>query len=264
MKKVIVITGSSRGIGYNLADAFLKRGCSVVISGSTPESTEKAVDQLLTQFDEKKILGIPCNVQDNDQVKHLWDASKAHFGQVDIWINNAGLSGPQAKIWEQEPPKIQQVIGTNLIGAIYGSRVAVNGMSIQGFGAIYNMEGMGSDGRKVKGLSLYGTSKYGLRYFNQSLHDETREMNIIIGSLRPGMVITDLVTGQYEGHPEELEKVKGIFNIIADRVEIVAPWLADKILANQKSGVIINYLSNMKLIWRFLTSPFTKRDLFSE
>jgi NAD(P)-dependent dehydrogenase (short-subunit alcohol dehydrogenase family) len=264
MNKIIVITGSSRGIGYNLVKAFIERSCSVVVSGSTQASTEQAVEKLQTQSNNDPILGVPCDIQDYEQVQNLWDATIARHGRVDIWINNAGLSGPTAKIWVQEPSKIRQVISTNLIGTIFGSRVAVNGMSKQGYGAIYNMEGMGSDGRRHDGLALYGTSKYGLHYFNRCLHDETRGLNLIVGALRPGMVITDLITAPYADHPEDFEKVKRIFNIIADRPERVAPWLAEKILTNQKSGVTISYSSTLKLLWRFLSAPIARRDVFSQ
>ena len=63
---------------------------------------------------------------------------------------------------------ISYVVDTNLIGVIYGSKVAFSGMQTQGFGQIYNMEGMGSDGRKHEGLTLYGTTKYAQKYFNDS------------------------------------------------------------------------------------------------
>jgi short-subunit dehydrogenase len=124
------------------------------------------------------------------------------------------------------------------------------------------MEGMGSDGRMHEGLTYYGTSKYGLHYYNNSLTKETRETPIVIGSLRPGMVATDLLTKQYEGRPEDWERDKRIFNILADRVETVTPWMAARILENEKSGVRISWSSRWKIMGRFLTSPFHKRNVF--
>jgi NAD(P)-dependent dehydrogenase (short-subunit alcohol dehydrogenase family) len=137
-------------------------------------------------------------------------------------------------------------------------------MLVQGFGAIYNMEGMGSDGRKHVGLSLYGTSKYAVHYFTESLALETRDTPVIVGALRPGMVITDLIVDRYKGRPEEWERAKKVFNIIADRVEIVTPRLTAKVLDNQKNGAILAYSSSWKLLWRFLSQPFYKRDLFTD
>jgi hypothetical protein len=78
------------------------------------------------------------------------------------------------------------------------------------------------------------------------------------------MLVTDMITKQYEHRPEDWERDKRIFNILADRIETVAPWLAKKILANDQSGVRITWLTRRKLLTRFLTSPFQKRDLFDE
>ena len=121
-------------------------------------------------------------------------------------------------------------------------------MLAQGFGAIYNMEGMGSDGRKHAGLTLYCTSKYAIHYFTESLVLETKDTPVIFGALRPGMVITEMIENRYKNQPEEWERAKKLFNINADRDENVSPWLADKMLANQKYGVILAYTSMWKLL----------------
>jgi len=262
--KHIVITGSTRGIGYGLADAFLERGCSVSISGRAQSDVDKAVEQLCANHSGEDIFGWACDVRYPDQVQALWDQSTARFQKVDIWINNAGYSGPQMAAWKIPPEVAKEVIETNLLGVIYGSMVAVREMMEQGFGAIYIMEGMGSDGRMHEGLTYYGTSKYGLRYFTNSLIKETEGTPLVIGSLRPGMVATDFLTKQYEGRPKDWERDKRIFNILADRVETVTPWLAGQILENEKTGVRISWLSRWKLLGRFLSSPFRKRDVFSE
>jgi NAD(P)-dependent dehydrogenase (short-subunit alcohol dehydrogenase family) len=149
-----------------------------------------------------------------------------------------------------------------LIGAMYGARVALKGMLAQGGGSLYNMEGMGSGGRRVPGLTLYGTTKSGLRYLTDALVEETKETPILVGALRPGMVMTEMVTRQYKDRPEEWERVKRIFSILADRVETVAPWLARRVVDNDRSGVRFAWLSRAKLMFRFLTVPFSKRNLF--
>jgi NAD(P)-dependent dehydrogenase (short-subunit alcohol dehydrogenase family) len=262
--KHIVITGSTRGIGYGLVEAFLRLGCSITISGREEESVEKAVAGLRSKYEAGHLFGLPCDVTSPEQVKALWDRSVDQFGKVDIWINNAGVSGEQGLVWELSSSEAQIPIATNILGTVYGAQVAMRGMLTQGFGAIYNMEGMGSDGRKHAGLTLYGMSKYAIHYFTESLALEAKDTPLIIGALRPGMVITDLILDRYKNRPAELERVKKIFNIIADRVENVTPWLARRIIANHKNGAVIAYSSRWKLLWRFLNSPFTKRDLFTD
>ena len=260
--KIIVITGSTRGIGYGLAEAFLSLGCSVVVSGRAEQAVKEAVAGLLSRYEPGCVFGLACDVTVPEQVQVLWDQSVERFGKVDIWINNAGLSGEQGLAWELSPEDAQIPIQTNIMGSIYGAQIAMRGMLAQGNGAIYNMEGMGSDGRKHAGLTMYGTSKYALHYFTESLALEAKDTPIVVGALRPGMVITDMIIDRYEDRPEEWKRAKKVFNIIADTVENVAPWLAITMLANQKNGAVLAYSSIWKLLWRFVSQPFVKRNLF--
>ena len=262
--KSIVITGSTRGIGYGLADAFLDLGCAVTVSGRTAAAVEEAVAALSAKHPPEKVLGLPCDVTHFDQVQALWDAASARFGRIDVWINNAGISNFQMEVWEYPPELIEAVIGTNLIGAMYGAKVALKGMLAQGGGSLYNMEGMGSGGRRVPGLTLYGTTKSGLRYLTDALVEETKDTPILVGALRPGMVMTEMVTRQYKDRPEDWERAKRIFNILADRVETVTPWLASKVLTNKRNGARFEWLTRGKILARFLTAPFRKRDLFDD
>ena len=262
--KVIVVTGSTRGIGFALAQAFLERGCAVTVSGRTAEAVEKALAALSPRAAEH-LLGQPCDVTDYAQLQALWDAAQAHFGRVDIWINNAGISAGMADIWEHAPEAMRSVVETNLLGALYGSKVALQGMLAQGSGAVYNMEGAGSDGSYHRGMALYGTTKYGLHYANRALLKEIRAQGkpILVGAIRPGMVLTDMITGQIKDREDGTGKFKRIVNIIAERPETVAPVLAERILANQKNGATIAFSSPARLMLKFLKAPFSKRDLFN-
>ena len=263
VNKSIVITGSTRGIGYSLAVAFLERGCAVTISGRTQDAVDEAVTKLGSKYIGELIFGVRCDVTDYAQLQKLWNESKSHFGRIDIWINNAGIATPMAKFWELDHERYTDVVQTNLIGTMYGSKVALAGMLEQGYGALYNMEGFGARGRNMRGMTLYGSTKVAVNYINRSLADETSGTPIIMGAIAPGMVITDLVTRQFEGRMDELEKSKPILNIIAERAETVAPVLVDKILENHKSGATISFASPVKIMTKFITAPFNKRDLFS-
>jgi NAD(P)-dependent dehydrogenase (short-subunit alcohol dehydrogenase family) len=263
MNKSIVITGSTRGIGYWLADAFLARGCSVTVSGRTQAAVDVAVTKLAEKHDGQRILGLSCDVTDFSQVESLWDSAKAHFGLVDIWINNAGIAIPMMNFWEVVPDKYESVVKTNIIGTMYGSKVALTGMLSQGHGALYNLEGFGASGRRMKGMTLYGSTKAAVHFINQSLADETAGSPVITGAIAPGMVITEMITRQFEGREEELEKSKRVLNIIAERAETVAPVLVEKILNNQKNGATIAFSSSSRVMLKFLLAPFNKRDLFT-
>jgi NAD(P)-dependent dehydrogenase (short-subunit alcohol dehydrogenase family) len=195
----------------------------------------------------------------------LWAYGKEKFGEIDIWINNAGIGQSQTDFWDLDPDLIQDLVDTNVTGAMFGAKVALAGFREQGRGAFYNMEGLGSDGRQVEGLTLYGSSKRALNYLSDSLASEVKGTEIIVGALSPGMVLTDFILGRYEGKdPDEWESARRIFNILADKVETVTPFLAEKVLQNQKNGVRILWLTPGKAFWRFLTASISKRDLFSD
>jgi NAD(P)-dependent dehydrogenase (short-subunit alcohol dehydrogenase family) len=260
--KVIVITGSSRGIGFGLANAFIDLGCSVVVSGSNPESTDDAIAKLSIKTDPSRLLGKPCDVSNPSAIQSLWDTTVERFRRVDIWINNAGISHITNEIWKLSTEEVENVTQITLLGAVYGSMIALREMLEQGFGSLYNMGGMGSDGRKHRGLTIYGMAKYGLQYFTESLVEEARGTPIIVGSLHPGMVATDMLKEGYQDRPEDWERDKRIFNIIADRAETVTPWLAGKILDNKETGARIRWMTRRKMLLRMLSLPFRKRELF--
>lgn len=260
--KHIVITGSTRGIGYGLAEAFLDLNCSVTVSGRGQVDVDQTILKLSERHPSEHLFGLASDVRDPKQIQSLWDRTQDRFQKVDIWVNNAGFSGIQVDAWKIAPEIAKEIIETNILGTMYGSMIAIQGMLSQGFGALYNMEGMGSDGRMVQGLTYYGTSKYALRYYTKSLREETKNSPIIIGSLRPGMVATEMITKPYEDRPEDWERDKRMFNILSDRVETVTPWLARKMLENTNSGEIISWSSPWKIMGRFLASPFHKRNIF--
>ncbi len=262
--KTVVITGSTRGIGLGMADAFLSSGCRVVVNGRTPESVHLTCQQLAEKHAPHHIHGFAASVSDPLHVEALWRFAVEKLGRVDIWINNAGLSHDTDPFWELPVDEAETVIGVNVLGTIYGAQTAMRGMLQQGHGQIYNMEGFGSGGNVRAGLSLYGTSKAAVRYLTEAMVEETKKTSILVGSLSPGMVTTDLLLDRFKDDPAALQENKRIFNIIADSVDNVAPWLVERILSNEKHGVRINYLSRAKMMGRFLAAPFSKRDLFPE
>jgi NAD(P)-dependent dehydrogenase (short-subunit alcohol dehydrogenase family) len=191
--KSIVITGSTRGIGFGLADAFLALGCQVTVSGRAQASVDRAVADLVARHAAGRVAGLPCNVTRLEELQALWEAARARFGDVDIWINNAGVSNARNDYWDLDPEDARCVIETNVIGSLYGCTVALRGMRAQGHGAVYNLEGLGSSGgRKVRGLSVYGTSKAALRYFDDALVLETEGTPVIVGAIQPGMILTEM------------------------------------------------------------------------
>ncbi len=257
--KVAVVTGSTRGIGFNLARELARRGCAVVVGGRTGAATETAESALAAEFGADRILGVRCNVTVFSQVQALWDAAVARFGRVDIWINNAGISHPPAGVDRIEPEAMRAIVATNVLGAVHGAAVALRGMRAQGSGAIYNLEGLGSDGRRMRGLALYGMTKRGLAYLTDSLADEVKGSGVIVGAIRPGMVMTDLITSQYAGREEEWRRLERMFRILAAPAEEVAPRIAARILTNRRNGARIQSGGMLRIMGRMFAEMFRRR-----
>lgn len=266
--KTVIITGSTRGIGFGLAQAFLERGCQVVICGRQAETVQAAAFKLAAQYGPERVLGLTCDVTDYAQVQSLWDDAVQQFGEIDIWINNAGVGNTLTPFWELSPNLMRQVVETNILGSMHGASVALRGMLQQGRGSLYNMEGFGSrGGRTLAGLTLYGTTKAALAFLDDSLAKELEGTPVFAGSILPGMVVTDLLLNQRSGNPADWERSKRAFNILADRVEKIAPWIADRVLANEESPRKtrrIAWLNGFKVMGRFLSAPFTKRKVIDE
>ena len=260
--KNIVITGSTRGLGFSMATEFLRAGCNVTLSGRG-EVLVTSTQRELSPFEEKYIY-FPCNVQEKESLQKLWDASLVRWGGIDIWINNAGQNTPHIFSWETDGTCTENIIKTNLIGMIYGSQIAAMGMLKQGHGAIYSMEGLGSNNMIQIKTILYGTTKHALTYFMKGLAKELEGTNVIAGRLSPGMVLTDFITKTPDGQPSEVianEQFRRTFNILADKPETVAKFLIPRILSNTKNDAQIAWLTNRKAAWRFMTAGFRKDRL---
>lgn len=262
--KSVVITGSTRGIGRGLAEDFLKRGCRVIISGRQQSAVDAVVAELAVQYSAADVQGKACDITDVSALQALWDFACASVGQVDVWINNAGMSISRKPLAEQSPADIAAIVNTNMAGLLLANHVALKGMQNQGSGQIWNMEGFGSGGQAQPGMCAYGATKRGVNYVNKALQKEIADTGVQVCTLSPGIVITDLLLGDYDLQSPEWQKSKKIFNILGDKVETVTPYLVDGILKSNKSGAKVAWLTGGKAFGRFMTAGLKKRDLFAD
>lgn len=259
--KHVVITGSTRGIGFGLAKEFLKAGCKVTINGQSQESVEQALANLKVNF-ANDVAGFAGKVEERQEIENLWSFAVKTLGKVDIWINNAGIDQDRKFVWDMQQEDYEKVVKTNIMGVMNGSSVAFGHMKEQGGGQIFNMEGFGSNGMMREKMTIYGTTKSAVSYFTRSLAIEAKNTPVIVGTLSPGMVATDFLRNSLSLNDKEAKRSKKIFNILADEVEPVTQFLVGEILENKENDAKIEWLTKPKVIWRFLTSPFVKRELF--
>lgn len=262
-KKTAVVTGGTRGIGAALVRAFLRSGWNVVYSGTSQETIDKSLAAFCGQFPENKYAAFICEVSSEPDLVRLWNNAISTFGSVDIWVNNAGTSSDQTPFQELPTDVLTRIIDTNVKGLMLATHVAYNRMLKQGHGAIYNMEGLGSDGRRITGLTPYGTSKRAVRYFTDAFAAEVKDGPVMVGTISPGMVLTDLTMTQIRKNPQDSKQLIKIYNILANEADTVAPFLISKMIGNRKQGAKISWLTPWKATWRFILAPFLKRDIVS-
>ena len=259
--KTVVITGSTRGLGFEMAKRFRAAGWNLVIN---PEEIGYEILQ-----GAGAVEGCRGSVAETAELQALVDFAAARFGAINIWINNAGVNQPMKAIWELTEPEIDAILGIDLRGAIMGSRLAAIQMEKQPEGGfIYNLEGYGSNDAMMLGLNLYGTSKRAMTHFTVALAKELEERGgkVKAGRLSPGIMITDF-TVKALGGKESIalpEKTKKVYNILGDYPDVVAEHLVKGMLENTKNNAHIEWLTSGKAAWRFMTAPFNKRDFFKE
>ena len=264
--KTVVITGSARGLGLEMAKVFKEKNVNIVLSDLNEENLIQAKSEVEKINSNSKVDYCICDVTKTTDIKTLIEYAKEKFNKIDIWINNAGVNQPEKAIWELTEQEIDIVLDVDLKGTIKASKMIMEEMIKNNGGAIYNVEGYGSNDAKMLGLSIYGTSKRAITYFTEALakESEERNTNVIVGKLSPGIMITDFITNAL-GNKEKInlsEKTKKVYNILGDYPDVVANFLVDGILNNNKNNAKIEWLTTKKAAWRFMTSSFNKRDFF--
>ncbi|MEZ0395763.1 MAG: SDR family oxidoreductase [Anaerolineales bacterium] len=185
--KVVVITGATRGFGYAIAEAMLKAGATVVISGRKPEALEKALNGLQAWG---PVSGESCDVRDEAQVYALARAAVARHGRMDIWVNNAGYSAAAGRVLEMDPAEALDMFKVNALGTLYGAQAAVR----HGAKVLVNLYGAGSNGKASSPTGLYAASKAWVTSFTRTLAKEMAGTDLQILAFNPGMMLTDMLT----------------------------------------------------------------------
>jgi NAD(P)-dependent dehydrogenase (short-subunit alcohol dehydrogenase family) len=262
----VVVTGSSKGIGRGLAEQFVRRGHNVVVSARNAEEVEKSAASL-NAMGPGRAVGQTCDVSHKSEVQALWAAAVAAYGRVDIWINNAGRATARYEVHELPERLVHQLVDGNLKGATFGSQVAIDGFRAQGSGALYNMLGGTFEGtRLTPKMGVYSATKAGIWMLTKYLVKENAGRGIIVGSISPGMLISDnWFDEQAELSPDEWTKIRPTLNVLCDHVDTATPWLVEQVLANRESGRRIAWLTTGKITRRFFDAYVLRRrrDLFS-
>jgi short-subunit dehydrogenase len=203
------------------------------------------------------VTGVVGNVSDATTHRALVEKAVSTFGKIDIWVNNAGIPQPQRSFIDIDLKDIQTITEINIYGLMLGTKTAANFMLQQGFGKIFNMEGFGSDGRMMKKLSLYGTTKRAVNYFTKSVSAEMEGLPVQLGILSPGMVRTDFLKNNDNPRtPEEEKQFKKVYDVLAEDVDVVTQFLVVGMLKSKKHYDRIEFLSGWILALKLIKMMF--------
>jgi chlorophyll(ide) b reductase len=227
----VVITGSTKGLGLELARGFLANGDEVVVTSRDETRVREAVDGLRKEFGER-VSGVAADVSRAESVDALTAFASEQMGGVDIWINNAGANGyVYENLADADPETLREIVLTNSFGALLCCRSAIRLMAEQASGGhVFNMLGAGSDGGATQKYAAYGHTKAGMAQLTKTLAGEVKETAPSVGvhALSPGMVFTELISsGRYAFGAQG----RFFVNTLAEPPEVPAAFLVAKVRA---------------------------------
>lgn len=185
--KVALITGSSRGIGQAVAEAYAASGAKVVLSSRKQPALEAVADKIKAAGGEA--LPLAAHTGDQASIDHLVTGAVEAFGGIDILVNNAGTNPHFGPILSAEESHWQKTLEVNLLGYFRMVKACVGSMRTRGGGKIINVASIAGI-KPQMGMGVYGVSKAGVLMLTQVLAAELAEDNIQVNAIAPGFIKT--------------------------------------------------------------------------
>jgi 3-oxoacyl-[acyl-carrier protein] reductase len=217
--RLAVVTGGAQGIGLAVARRFVDSGARVVIWDRDGAAAERAAESLGPAASARAV-----ELSEDAQI----EAAALAAGPVDILINNAGITGGNAKTWELEPAIWRQVIEVNLNAPYVACRALVPGMIARGYGRIVNVASIaGKEGNP--NAAHYSASKAGLIALTKSLGKELAGTGVLVNAITPAAARTPIFDQMTREHIDYmLAKIPMNRFLEPDEAAALVAWLASE------------------------------------
>ena len=226
--KIAVVTGGTRGIGFDIASALVAEGAKVFVCGRDAGHLKAALKKLQAGAKDRAD-GVVADVRNYEDCRKAVHGAAERFGGLDILVNNAGI-GIFKPVDQLSPEEWDSVIETNLSGVFYCCREAIPFMRRRGGGYIFNISSLAGV-NPFAGGSAYNASKFGLNGFSEAIMQDVRYDGIRVSYIMPGSVDTAFNHAPQFRDPNAGWKLSGedIAKAVIDLYKFPAKSLASRI-----------------------------------
>ena len=221
--RTAIVTGGAQGFGFDISKRLLESGASVIIWDNDPKATEKAIKGLNNPNLSSHVVDVSNYEEVDKTVNEITKNSN-----IDILINNAGITGPTATLWEYDIEMWKKVVEINLMGTFNCCRSIVPNMIKNNYGRIVNVASVaGKDGNA--NASAYSVGKAGAIGLTKSLGKELADKNIAVNAITPAGAKTRILDQMTKEHVQRmLSKVpRGRFLEVEEFTSLIC-WLSSE------------------------------------
>jgi NADP-dependent 3-hydroxy acid dehydrogenase YdfG len=221
--KTVFITGASAGIGAATALAFAAEGARLLLAARRAGKLAEIASEAL-KLGAQAVHSISLDVRDRRAVQDAIDTLSQGWAEIDVLVNNAGLSRGLDKLYQGKIEDWEEMIDTNVKGLLYVTRAVVPGMVVRGRGHVVNLGSTAGELTYPNG-AVYCASKAAERAINDGLRQDLLGTPVRVTSVDPGMVETDFSLVRFHGDQERAAKVyKGVQPLTPADIAEVIVW----------------------------------------
>lgn len=221
--KIVMVTGTSAGIGEACARAFAEKGARLILAARRKDRLEKLAGSLKVDTHV-----IQLDVRDRQAVDKAIEGLPADWAEIDVLVNNAGLSRDLSKLHEGRHESWDQMIDTNVKGLLYVSRAVLPGMVERGRGQVINIGSIA--GHEVyPGGNVYCATKHAVDAITRGMRLDLLGTGVKVSTVDPGMVETEFSEVRFYGDKERADKVyQGLTPLTGDDIAHAVVWVAER------------------------------------